>query len=235
LVVHISHQEGIARAQQSCKSFHDNAGKIANVIVVADETAPEYSYSFDDARSILFVPANDKYEGLPGKVAKALVFLGLCPLNMPILKVDDDSVCTDVLRLKQFIEEIMSRHMHGGRINTQLYPFGCSYWHFGKCSDQNINVRPDGFLVTAPYVGGEGYWLKAAAVNAMAKIALIHERYFEVEYYEDRAVGTALFHYGVKPHSFDLFAAGILRDAGLPAGSRDNPPVRLRGSRVKRG
>jgi hypothetical protein len=235
LVVHISHQEGIARAQQSCRSFHDNAGKIANVIVVADETAPDYSYSFDDARSILFVPANDKYEGLPDKVAKALVFLGLCPLNMPILKVDDDSVCTDVLRLKQFIEEIMSRHMHGGRINTQLHPFGCSYWHFEKCSDQNINVRPDGFLVTAPYVGGEGYWLKAAAVNAMAKIALIHERYFEVEYYEDRAVGTALFHYGVKPHSFDLFAAGILRDAGLPAGSRDNPPVRLRGSRVERG
>ena len=77
--------------------------------------------------------------------------------------------------------------------------------------------------------------MKAAAVNAMAKIVLIHERYFEAEYYEDRAVGTALFHYGIKPHSFDLFAAGILRDAGLPAGSRDNPPVRLRGSGVERG
>jgi hypothetical protein len=126
----------------------------------------------------------------------------------------------------------MCRHLHGGRINTRLYPFGCSYWHFDKCSDQNINVRPDGFLVTAAYVGGEGYWLNAGAVNAMAKIALIHERYFEAEYYEDRAVGTALFHYGIKPHSFDLFAAGILFDAGLPSGSPDNPPVRLRGARV---
>jgi hypothetical protein len=159
------------------------------------------------------------------------VFIGLCPLNLPILKVDDDSLCVDVLRLKHFVAEIMSRHMHGGRINTRLYPFGCSYWHFGKCSDQNVNARPDGFLCTAAYVGGEGYWLNAAAVNAMAKIALIHERYFESEYFEDRAVGTALFHYGVKAHSFDLFAAGILHDPGLSTGSRENQPVRLRGSR----
>jgi hypothetical protein len=231
LVVHISHREAIPRAEQSCNSFHDEAGKIANLIVVADETAPEHSYSFDDARSILLVPANDRYEGLPGKVAKALVFIGLCPLNLPILKVDDDSLCVDVLRLKHFVAEIMSRHMHGGRINTRLYPFGCSYWHFGKCSDQNVNARPDGFLCTAAYVGGEGYWLNAAAVNAMAKIALIHERYFESEYFEDRAVGTALFHYGVKAHSFDLFAAGILHDPGLSTGSRENQPVRLRGSR----
>lgn len=233
LVVHISHREGIPRAEQSCKSFHDKAGKIGNVIIVADETAPEYSYSFDEARSILFVPANDKYEGLPGKVAKAFVFLGLCPLNMPILKVDDDSVCVNVLRLKHFIKEIMSRHMHGGRINTKLYPFGCSYWHFGKCSDQDINVRPDGLFCTSGYVGGEGYWLNAETVNAIAKIALIHERYFELESFEDKAVGTALFHYGITPHSFDLFAAGILRDVGLPLGSRENPPVRLRGSRIE--
>ena len=232
LVVHISHREGIPRAEQSSNSFHDPDGKIANVIVVADETAPEHGYSFDDARSILFVPANDRYEGLPGKVAKAFVFLGLCPLNLPILKVDDDSVCVDVLQLKHFVEEIMSRHLHGGRINPRLYPFGCSYWHFGKCSDQSINTRPDGFLSTAAYVGGEGYWLSAPTVNAMAKIATIHERYFEEEYFEDRAVGLALFHYGVKAHYFDLFAAGILQDLGLPSGSRDNPPVRLRGARI---
>ncbi len=232
LVVHISHREGIARAEQSCNSFHDDAGKIANVIVVADETASEYSYSFDYARSILFVPANDKYEGLPGKVAKMFVFLGLCPLNMPILKVDDESLCTNTFRLRDFVEETMSRHMHGGRINTKFYPSGCSYWHFGKCSDQNINVRPDGLFCSAAYVGGEGYWLSAEAVTAMAKIALIHERYFESEYFEDRAVGTALFHYGIKPHSFDLFAAGILQDVGLPSDSLDKPPVRLRGARV---
>jgi hypothetical protein len=235
LVAHISHREGISRAEQSCSSFHDDAGKIANVIVVADETAREYRYSFDDARSILFVPANDKYEGLPGKVSKALVFFGLCPLNMPILKVDDDSICMDVFRFRQFVEEIVPHHMHGGRVNTKLYPFGCSYWHFGKCSDQKINNHPDGFFCTAAYVGGEGYWLNARAVNAMAKIALIHERYFELEYFEDRAIGTALFHYGIEPHSFDLFEAGILQDAGLPSGSRENPPVRLRGARVERG
>ena len=234
LVAHISHQEGIPRAEQSCKSFHDDAGKIANVIVVGDETAQEYSYSFDDTRSILFVPANDKYEGLPVKVAKALVFFGLCPLNLPILKVDDESVCTDVFILRPFVEEIMSRHMYGGWIHTRVYPFSCSYWHFGKCTDQNMNIRPDGLFCTAAYAGGAGYWLSAGAVNAMAKIAIIHERHFELEYFEDRAVGTALFHYGIKPYSLDLFAAGILRDAGVPAGSREKPPVRLRGARVER-
>src|SRR5260370_1933896 len=88
----MSHRESIPRAEQSCNSFHDNALKIGNVIVVADETASEYRYSVDDARSILFVPANAKYEGLPGKVAKAFLFLGLSPLTMPIPKAHDAPV-----------------------------------------------------------------------------------------------------------------------------------------------
>ena len=233
LVAHISHREGIPRAEQSCQSFHDDAGKIANVIVVADETAPEYSYSFDDSRSILFVPANDKYEGLPVKVAKALVFFGLCSLDLSVLKVDDESACTNVFLLRRFVEEIVSRHMYGGWIHTRVYPFSCSYWHFGKCTDQDMNFQPDGLFCTAAYAGGAGYWLNAAAVNAMAKIAIIHERYFELEYFEDRAVGTALFHYGIKPHSYDLFATGLLRDAGVPVGSRETAPIRLRGARVE--
>jgi len=64
----------------------------------------------------------------------------------------------------------------------------------------------------------------------MAKISLIHERHFEIEYFEDRAVGAALVHYGVRPYHYDLIAAGVLSDTDQPPGLAKNPRVYLRGS-----
>ncbi len=65
----------------------------------------------------------------------------------------------------------------------------------------------------------------------MAKMCLLHERYFEVEHFEDRAMGTVLAQYGIRPHHFDVIAAGIVSDHNQPP-DRGKPPVaRLRGAR----
>ena len=58
-----------------------------------------------------------------------------------------------------------------------------------------------------PYVAGACYWLSGEAINLLSKIALLQDRYFETELYEDRAVGTALNYYGIRPYHYDLIAA----------------------------
>src|SRR5262249_10231682 len=156
----VSHQQGISRAERSCRSFYDSERKIANLIVVGDER-PEDSFSFDNTRSVLFVPAKDSYEALPQKVSKALLFVGFCAPDLPIIKVDDDALCEDISKLKQFVDEVLPRHRYGGRVNPRTNPYDCSFWHFGKCADQEINFTPDGLFSTAPYAGGQGYWMSA--------------------------------------------------------------------------
>jgi hypothetical protein len=230
LVLHVSHREGISRVERSWRSFLDSTNEIANLIVVGDETLFEDAFSFEAERRILFVPAKDSYEALPQKVAKTLLFLGLCPLDVPIIKVDDDAVCEDLSKLKHLRDGLLRRYDYGGKIYPRASPATCSFWHFGKCTNEEINSKPDGLIWTAPYAGGQGYWLSSDAVSAMSKISLIHERHFEVEYFEDRAIGAALVHYGVRPHHYDLVEAGALRDTSQLPGRRASPTIRLRGS-----
>ena len=188
---------------------------------------------FDTARSILFVPASDTYEALAQKVAKALLFIGLCPFSVPVLKVDDDAVCEDIGRLAQLIDDTFSKRLYGGRVNPRASTASCSFWHFGKCTDERVNHKPEGLFWIASYAGGQGYWLNGKAVGALAKIALMHERHFEVEHFEDRALGAALAQYNVRPFHFDLIKAGILSDLNQPAFLERNSPARLRGTPAK--
>ena len=230
VVLHVSHKAGLECAEASCRTFSDPRGRVANLIVVGD-ALPEDTFRFDRDRSVLFVPAPDTYEALPQKVGKAMLFLGMSPLSLPILKVDDDATCEDVEKLIQLVDKVISRHPYGGRVNPRTGTASCAFWHFGKCTDETINHRPDGLLWLAPYAGGQGYWLNAKTTGAMAKMCLLHERYFEVEHFEDRAIGTVLAQYGIRPHHFDVIAAGIVSDHNQPP-NRGKPPVaRLRGAR----
>lgn len=211
LIVHISHRRGIPKAMRSCRSFRDLDGRVANLIVVGDERLPEDIYSFDAGRFTLTVPANDAYEALAQKVAKTLLFLGKCPLDLPIVKVDDDIVCNDLSKLHDLIDGVLHRHAYGGKFVHRITPHNLAFWHFGKCTDPQINAKPDGFISSVAYAGGKGYWMSSAAVTAMSRISLIQERHFDVEYCEDRAIGAAFVLYGVRPHSYDLVATGALR------------------------
>lgn len=229
LVLHVSYKGGLERAEASCRSFSDPSGRIGNVIVIGDASA-EDCFHFDPYRAILTVPAPDAYEALPRKVSKALLFVGMSRLSLPVLKVDDDASCDDVEKLASLIDGVFSRHMYGGRVNPRASTASCAFWHFGKCADDEINRRPDGLLWLAPYAGGQGYWLNGRAAGAMAKMCVLHERYFEVEYFEDRAVGTVLAQYGLCPHHFDVIAQGLISDHNQPLGRGKPRIAKLRGA-----
>ena len=71
-----------------------------------------------------------------------------------------------------------------------------------------------------PYAAGACYWLSGEAINLLSKIALLHDRYFETELYEDRAIGTALNYYGTRPYHYDLIAEGRVRYSDPEAQNR---------------
>lgn len=230
LVMHVSYKGGLEHARASCRSFSDPAGRIANIIVVGDAT-PEDTFHFDRNRSTLIVPAPDSYEALPRKVAKAWLFIGMSRLDLPVLKVDDDATCEDIDRLTSLVDSVFAKHLYGGRVNPRAGTASCAFWHFGKCSADDINRRPDGLLWLAPYAGGQGYWLNRKAAVAMAKMCVLHERYFEIEHFEDRAVGTVLAQYGLRPFHFDVIAQGLVRDHNQPPADSQTLTARLRGFR----
>ena len=96
---------------------------------------------------------------------------------------------------------------------------------------RQIDGRPDGLLWMAAYAGGQGYWLSGRAVGAVAKMCLLHERFFEVEHFEDRAIGTVLAQYGIRPRHYDVIAEGIVSDLNQPPDRGKPPKARLRGDR----
>ena len=184
-----------------------------NLTVIGDDTLPKNSFQFDKDRQLLVVPSNDQYEGLTLKVVKTFSFLGFCGIPIPVLKIDDDIICGSNDLLKTDFNDFISRHDYGGFVIGLPNPYaGCRVWHFGKCTSPQINYRPDTNFFVSPYVAGSFYWLSAAATQLLSKLAIIHEEYFELDHgYEDRAVGTSLGHYGLRPFSRDLIASGSLQ------------------------
>jgi len=137
------------------------------------------------------------------------------------LKLDDDVICDDLAALKTVLKDVLSKSDYGGRVLPPATRLNDSqFWHFGKCKNPDINFRPDGTFFFCPDAAGACYWLSGDAINLLSKVALLHDRYFQTELYEDRAVGTALNYYGVRPHHYDLIASGRLRYADPDAQKR---------------
>lgn len=204
LVAHVSCKQQIERARSSALSFFDPSGRIKNLIVVGSETADD-KFKFDRANSVLTVPAGDSYEHLSMKVHQMVLFLALSSANCSVLKVDDDVHCRELTKLYEDFKLIIASADYGGVVtqsDTQLRD--CHFWHFGKCDDPKINHRPDGFFFLQPYARGLYYWLSPSCLNLLGRAAVIHERYFQFETYEDRAIGLVLSYYGVRPHQARL-------------------------------
>lgn len=211
VVAHISCNARMPLALQSAESFSDSCVK--NVVVVGNEDLPAYQYRFEIESSILEVPANDFYEGLPQKVAKFFLFLGASSVDLPVLKVDDEILCNDLGRLKARLSDKIRKYGYGGGhiVDNPLLE-ECSYWHLNKCSeDKEINNTPYGMLFIAPYVEGAYYWLNSETAAILSKAVICHEDYIKSEIYEDRAIGGILHRYGIRPTLVDLVGSGVLR------------------------
>jgi hypothetical protein len=222
VVTHVSCRPKLALAEFSSSSFFDPTSEIETLRVIGDESLPDNKFHFDAGRRLLVVPANDAYEGLLTKVVKLYLFMGLSSLTIPLLKLDDDVICNDLAELKTAAKDVLSKSDYGGRVLPPATRLGdhIQFWHFGKCRNADINVRPDGMFFFFPYAAGACYWLSEEAINLLSKVALLHDRYFETEFCEDRAVGAALNHYGIRPYHCDLIASGHLRYADPEAQKR---------------
>ena len=221
VVVHVSCRPKLPLAELSSSSFSDPTSEVETLRIIGDELCPENKFHFDASRRLLVVPANDAYEGLPTKVIKSFLFMGLACVTVPVLKLDDDVICDDLAALKTVVKDVLAKSDYGGRVLPPATRLSESqFWHFGKCINPDINFRPDGTFFFFPYVAGACYWLSGEAVNLLSKIALLHDRYFETELYEDRAIGTSLNYYGIRPYHYDLIAAGRVRYSDPKAQNR---------------
>jgi Galactosyltransferase/Protein-L-isoaspartate(D-aspartate) O-methyltransferase (PCMT) len=200
LVVHVSCEARIAKALSSAISFADPKGRIKNLVVVGAKRT-NTKFDFDPVRWVLTVPASDSYEHLPLKVYLMFCFLGLSSLGCSILKVDDDVHCQSLGKLFDDLAYPITGSDYGGSIFLRHSRLDDNhFWHFGKCSDSDTNYRPDGLFFLQPYASGPYYWLGPSCLNLLSRAAVIHERYFGFEIgLEDRAVGTVLNYYGVRP------------------------------------
>ena len=199
LVVHISCKPRIEKAFSSATSFGGGGERVKNLVVVGS-TVTGNKFDFDPVRCVLTVPAGNSYEHLPIKMLETFCFLGLSSIICPILKVDDDVHCQSLPKLFADLPAIANSD-YGGRVFSRHSRFDdCHFWHFGKCNGNDTNDKPDGFFFFQPYVTGPYYWLGPSCLNLLWRAAVIHERYFKFEIgLEDRAVGTVLNYYGVRP------------------------------------
>ena len=107
-MVHVSCRPKLAIAERSSSSFADSTSEVETLRIIGDKSFPENKFHFDAGRRLLIVPANDAYEGLPTKVIKSFLFMGLASVTVPILKLDDDIICDDLAALKIVLKSCFS-------------------------------------------------------------------------------------------------------------------------------
>lgn len=216
VVAHVTCRHKVGLAADSAASFEGrDIHGIANIIVYGDPHLDPYTYHFDEKSRTLTVPAADSYEGLPMKVSAYLRFAGLSTSSTPVLKVDDDIRCVDPQGLLSELPTLASCD-YAGRVFPSPSRFtDCHFWHFLKTQDTEVGMRPDG-LFFRPYVAGPYYYLGGDALNLAARTTLLHEAWFQSEFYEDRSLGTALSYYGVRPQHWNAVEKGILTELSHP-------------------
>jgi hypothetical protein len=155
----------------------------------------------------------DNYENLSEKIAAFYKFLAFAGIDRPLLKVDDDIICTDSKRLGDLIPSLTSAHDFVGRVLQPLKHGISRSWHVGKCHDEYRNTRPYSLIANCPFAQGNyGYALSPRAIQILGKSAIYFKDHFSVENsYEDIAISKVLRYYQIKPYHFDFIGEGVLR------------------------
>jgi Galactosyltransferase len=142
-------------------------------------------------------------------MASIFRFLGFSGNTACIMKLDDDICCvTDHFFIEQFVEMI-KKNNYVGRVNEAGQGIH-RWWHLGKCQDHKLNISPYSMLVDCSYANGPAYFISPYAINILARSSVYLSQSFQVELYEDVAVGKILRGFDVHPHDYDPLQAGIL-------------------------
>ncbi len=209
VVMHVSCEARLERAERSCASFAPVLGDdVSQLIVVGDEAAATYRY--DRGRNVLYVPTSDAYQHLPAKVVSALSFLCWCGAEA-VLKVDDDHRLKSAEAMRRgFSSAAASRPAQYGVI-AELHALGTfnPTWHYGKCSDPVLNARPHSHPMTTRWVnGGRGYFMNRKALRLMMWSGVYFSGHIAASLYEDMAISDLIERQGGRLRVLDM--AGIL-------------------------
>ena len=154
----------------------------------------------------LIVPAGDAYEDLPKKVLESLVFVRRKWKGSGVFKIDDDSEVigppnwegiSQMAREAQFAGYVMTR--------TEDRPMD-RCWHIGKCSHRDMT--PYRGRYRGSYAAGASYYLGPIAVDTLVRDYFKYRDEFNIELFEDKAIGSILFQNGIEPRPADI--AGLL-------------------------
>ena len=205
VVMHLSCQARLERAERSCASFAPAMGdSLCQLIVVGDESAAIYRY--EAARNVLYVPTSDAYEHLPAKVVSALSFLCWCGADA-VLKVDDDHRLKSADALRKAFRSVASARPVQAGVVAALDALGTfnRTWHYGKCSDPALNAQPHSHPMTTRWVNGaRGYLMNRLALRLMMWSGVYFSGYITTSLYEDMAVSDLIERQGGRLRSADM-------------------------------
>jgi hypothetical protein len=195
----------------SCEKYSDKAVPLhralcefhsSTFVVVGDPSARE---GVVDGYKLI-VPAGDAYEDLPKKVLESLVFARRKWRGSGVFKIDDDSEVIGppnwegifhMAHKAQFAGYVMTR--------TEDRPMD-RCWHIGKCAHRDMT--PYRGRYRGSYAAGASYYLGPIAIDTLVKDYFRYRDEFNIELFEDKAIGSILFQNGIEPRPADI--AGLL-------------------------
>lgn len=141
--------------------------------------------------NIVYLPCRDEYEYLTKKTLLAFKWirenLGFFDY---ILKTDDDVVFNEA-KIKEMVNSLHEKNIdYAGILHKGGYR---SRHHFGKCSDERMNVT----LMPVPdviYCIGGAYWVSTEGQEILARVE-DYRPYFSI--YEDACIGNILVSNGL--------------------------------------
>ncbi len=174
--------------------------------------------SFPVEDRVLRVGAPDTYEGLPAKVTAAFVHaFEHHEIGTTVLKIDDDVSLVDPAKLQASLETMTRRRVqYSGRLLQG--PDLDRIWHWGKCTDPELNAKIYGGRQGGNWAGGAAYFLGAEALKAFCLNTIRFPDLLQGALYEDTHVAHVLELAGVtlRPARLEDWGLALPRDVEAP-------------------
>lgn len=141
------------------------------------------SIIYNEENKTLFVNVVDVYENLPMKIYKGYEWIYNNTDYEYVYKIDDDFVFTEKNKLFNEMYDY-----YGNFLVKNLD----RKWHFGKCSNNELNNLEYAGKFIAPYAaGGVGYILSRKSIEILINNKKLFKNKYEI--YEDKLVGDILY------------------------------------------
>jgi len=162
--------------------------------IVGDPLISDYILEND----ILYMPCSDNYESLPQKVLSFYKYaLERTPFDF-VYKIDDDCY----LNAENVYSTLFWNYDYVGKIVATDEKALQRDWHFGKCTDPEINRTFYGGEYIGPWCGGGfGYFLSRRSLSTISSMS----EFITHELYEDKAIGDALRMNNIFPQENPLY------------------------------